>query len=124
MESIYTDLALYGSTMSVLGLILSSNQYLRSALLRFPLSSINVYFLYFLYFLPSSIINHSSVNNFFTFCTFFHHPSSIIHQCIISVKLSELVKNGKSVFKKRSKTVKNSQKWEKKQSKLVKIGQK
>ena len=43
MESIYTELALYGSKKSVLGLILSSYPYLRSAMVRFPFTTC-VYF--------------------------------------------------------------------------------
>ena len=43
MESIYIELALYGSKMSVLGLILASYPYLRSAMVRSPID-INKYF--------------------------------------------------------------------------------
>ena len=55
--------------------------------IRHP-SSINVYFLYFLYFLS--------------------HPSSIIHQCILSVKRSKRLKSQKPLKRsQRSKTVTN-----------------
>ena len=89
----------------------------------YVLSSINVhflyslyflYFLYFLCFLPSSIVHHPSI---YTFCTFFHHISSINVYFLL---------NGQKYFFIRSKAFKNQQNGQKlsKWSKAFKNGKK
>ena len=55
METIYNDSALFGSK-SVLGLKLSSNRYLRSAMVRFPLPY---------YVLNIEYNGMGTINNFF-----------------------------------------------------------